>query len=73
MQQFLPIFQIITAIFLVTLILLQQRGQALGAAFGGGGEFYAARRGLQKKILWGTIILGIIFISLALLNLFLIK
>lgn len=71
MQQYLPIFQIIVAIILITFILLQQRGQALSSAFGGGGEFYAAKRGLEKKIYWGTIIAGGLFILLALLNLLL--
>jgi len=44
----------------------------LGSAFGGGGGgggFYATRRGIQKKIFWASIILGILFILLALLNL----
>lgn len=71
MKEFLPFLQIAVSVLLITLILLQQRGQALGTAFGGGGEFYAARRGLQKKIYWATIILGALFILLALANLLL--
>lgn len=69
MVSFLPTAQIIVAILLVIFILLQQRGTALGSAFGGGGEFYTTRRGLQKKILWATVFLGAAFIILALLNL----
>ena len=71
MKSFLPIAQIIVAILLVICILFQQRGTALGSAFGGGGggEFYATRRGIQKKILWVTVFLGIAFIVLAILNL----
>ncbi len=61
--------QIIVSIFLILAILLQQRGEALGSAFGGSGEFYSTRRGLEKKIFWATIILGIIFIGLAIANL----
>jgi len=71
MNNYLAIAQIIVAIFLILSILLQKRGEGLGAAFGGGGGFYAARRGLEKKIFWLTIISGIIFIALALLNLIL--
>jgi preprotein translocase subunit SecG len=71
MQKFLIPAQIIVAVFLIILILLQQRGTALGSAFGGGGEFYGTRRGVQKKIFWGTILLGIAFIILAILNLIL--
>lgn len=71
MKEFLPIAQIIVAVSLIILILLQQRGTALGSAFGGGGggEFYGSRRGIQNKMYWLTIILGILFIALALFNL----
>jgi protein translocase SecG subunit len=69
MQQYLPLAQIIVSILLVVLILLQQRGTALGSAFGQGGGFYATRRGIQKKILWLTIVCGVLFILLAILNL----
>lgn len=69
MQNFLPLAQIIVSVILIILILIQQRGQALGSAFGGGGEaFYATRRGMQKKIFTGTIISGALFIVLSLLN-----
>ena len=37
-------------------ILLQQRGEALGSAFGGSGEFYATRRGIEKKIFLAMVI-----------------
>ncbi|TET84298.1 MAG: preprotein translocase subunit SecG [Candidatus Nealsonbacteria bacterium] len=69
MKEFLPIAQIVVAVFLIVFILLQQRGTALGSAFGGGGGFYATRRGIQKKIFWTTVALGALFIILALLNL----
>jgi len=69
MISLLPIIQIIVAALLVILILFQQRGTALGSAFGGGGEVYSTRRGIQKKMLWATIFLGAAFIVLALLNL----
>lgn len=71
MESLLPIAQIVVAALLVICILFQQRGTALGSAFGGGGggEFYSTRRGIQKKILWATVFLGAAFIILALLNL----
>jgi len=65
----LQIAQIIAALLLITLILFQQRGTALGSAFGGGESFYSTRRGIQKKIFWGTIICGALFIVLAIINL----
>ena len=70
MDQYLPIAQIIVAILLITFILLQQRGTALGSVFGGGeAGFYSTRRGIQKKLFWATIIFCVLFIVLALLNL----
>lgn len=71
MVSYLPFIQIIVSILIVALVLLQQRGTALGSAFGGGGEggFYATRRGIQQKLYWTTIILGVIFIALAIVNL----
>ena len=71
MKEFLPIAQIVVAVFLIVFILLQQRGTALGSAFGGGGGFYATRRGIQKKIFWVTVVFGALFVILALLNLIL--
>ena len=71
MKQFLPIGQIVVAILLIIFILLQQRGTALGSAFGQEGGFYGTRRGIQKKIFWATVVLGALFIVLALLNLIL--
>lgn len=69
MKEYLLIAQIIVSIILAILILLQQRGSSLGSVFGGMGEFYAARRGMEKKIFWLTVIFGALFITLALLNL----
>ncbi len=70
MEKILPIAQSIVAILLIVFVLVQQRGTALGSAFGGeGGGFYATRRGIQKKIFWATIVCGALFIILALLNL----
>lgn len=69
MKQFLPFIQIIVSVLLIASILLQQRGTALGSAFGGGGEFYGTRRGLQKKLLFSSIALGALFVILSLLNL----
>ena len=69
MKKILLIAQIIGGALLIILILLQQRGSSLGAIFGGTGEFYAARRGVEKKIFWATVVMAIIFIILGLLNL----
>lgn len=69
MQQFLPLAQIAVSVALIVLILLQQKGQALGSAFGQSGSFYATKRGVQKKIFAATIAAGTLFILLSISNL----
>ena len=69
MNQTLIIIQSIVSILIVVFIILQQRGTALGSAFGGGGEVYSTRRGLQTNLLWATVVLVIAFIGLAVANL----
>lgn len=59
------ILQIVTvgsAVLLVSAILLQQRGASLGAGFGGSGELYTTRRGLDKNLFEATIVLAVIFV-----------
>lgn len=69
MKQILFILQIVVPVLLILLILLQQRGTALGSAFGGEGGFYLKKRGLEKNIFWGTVVLAILFIAISLFNL----
>jgi len=69
MNEFLPILQIATSITLIVLILFQQRGTALGSAFGQEGGGYSTRRGMQKKIFYATIAVGALFIVSSLANL----
>ncbi len=52
----LLIIQIILSVFLVVCILLQAQGAGLGAAWGGGGETYHTRRGIEKVVFIGSII-----------------
>jgi len=71
MNQILIIIQIVVSALLVLLILLQQRGTALGSAFGGEGGFYSKRRGIEKNIFGATVVLATLFIVLSIINLFL--
>jgi len=65
----LNILQIIFAVLLVTTILLQQRGTGLGSAFGGEGNVFASRRGVEKLLFRATIALVIGFLGIAVANL----
>ncbi len=60
--------QIILAVLLMAAILLQARGTGLGAAFGGSGNVYRTKRGVEKKLFQLTIILSILFFGVALAN-----
>jgi protein translocase SecG subunit len=69
----IPIIQIVIAVILVVLILLQERSAGMSGIFGGGGgdSVYQTRRGLEKIIFYGTIVLAIAFAALAVVQLFL--
>ena len=59
----LPYVQIALSIILVTGILLQRSEAGLGSAFGGEvGGAYHTRRGFEKILFRGTIIVGAIFV-----------
>jgi preprotein translocase subunit SecG len=70
MNQVLYYSQIVASVILIILIVLQQKGTALGSAFGGSGEFYSSKRGLQKKLHYATILVAGIFIILGIIILF---
>ncbi|MDD5341393.1 MAG: preprotein translocase subunit SecG [Patescibacteria group bacterium] len=65
---FLNIIELVTAVLLVIAILLQQRGTGLSGVFGGEGNVYRAKRGVEKTIFILTIILAVIFLTVAFLN-----
>jgi preprotein translocase subunit SecG len=52
----------ISAAVSILLILLQQRGASLGAGFGGSGELFTTRRGLEKSMFSTTIVFVAIFV-----------
>jgi preprotein translocase subunit SecG len=71
MSKIIPIIQIIVSTLLIVAILLQQKGTGLGGAFGGSGEVFQTKRGLEKSLFISTIILSIIFLGTALANIIL--
>ncbi len=67
-ETILNIAQIILSILLITVILLQTRGTGLGAAFGGEGNVYRSKRGIEAKLHNATVVIAILFFGVALAN-----
>lgn len=59
----LEVIMIGSAALMIIAILLQQRGASLGAGFGGSGELYTTRRGIDKNLFDATIVLAVLFIG----------
>lgn len=64
----LSIIQLISAVLLVISILLQNRGTGLGSAFGGEGNVYRTKRGMESVLYKATIVLAAIFLGVSLLS-----
>jgi protein translocase SecG subunit len=63
----IPIIQIVLAVVIIGLILLQERSSGMSGLFGGGGgdNYYQTRRGMEKFIFISTIVASVIFVALA--------
>ena len=69
MTTYLNLAQIIIAVALTVVIMLQTKGAALGSVFGrSDSAVYKTRRGLEKTIFNVTIGLSFIFFVLAMVN-----
>jgi preprotein translocase subunit SecG len=63
------IAQIVLAILLIVTILLQGRGAGLGSAWGGEGEMYGTRRGVEKILFRATILISVLFVLVSIASL----
>ncbi len=69
MKNVLIIIELLISVLVVGSILIQAKGTGLSSSFGGGGEFYRSKRGVEKIVVYATIFLVICFglVSLTLL------
>ena len=67
MENFVSYGVIVVTVLLVITILLQVRGGGIGL-FGGFESSFRTRRGVEKTLFQFTIVLGVIFVVLALAN-----
>jgi preprotein translocase subunit SecG len=61
MKAFLLFAQIALSVIIVAFVLLQSQGSGLGATWGGGGETYHTRRGVERVIFILTIVAIVLF------------
>ncbi|OGO42995.1 MAG: preprotein translocase subunit SecG [Chloroflexi bacterium RBG_16_58_8] len=68
METYLYIAQIIVAVALILVSLLQVRGGGLGGIFGQADTVYRTKRGVEKTLFQLTIALVVIFVVLSIVS-----
>ena len=66
----MPWLQIVLAVVITAIILLQRNESGLGSAFGGGDQTSHTKRGLEKGLFLTTVILAGLFIISSIITLF---
>ena len=71
MQNYLSVAQIVLAIALILVILLQVRGGGLGGIFGSPDSVFRTRRGIERTLFRFTVALVVLFILMAIMSVWL--
>lgn len=69
MLVYFNVIQIILALALILVIMLQVRGGGLGGIFGQADTVFRTRRGIEKTLFQITIVLIILFVAISLISL----
>ena len=69
METYLSVAQIVVAIALILVVLLQVRGGGLGGIFGQADTVYRTKRGVEKRLFQLTIALVALFVIISLITL----
>ena len=69
MKPVISLIQIILGVFLILVIIIQQKGSGLGSAFGGDLGFYRTKRGAEKLLFYLTMVIAVLFILSSLVGL----
>jgi preprotein translocase subunit SecG len=67
MPSYLIIAQVLVAIALIIVVMLQVKGGGLGGIFGQSDGVYRTRRGVEKSLFQITIALAVLFVILSIL------
>jgi preprotein translocase subunit SecG len=68
MHTTLNIIQIVISVALIVTILLQVKGGGIGGIFGQSESVFRTKRGVERWLFLGTIVLVIVFIALSMVN-----
>lgn len=66
LQTAFSIVLIVLSALLIGAVLLQARGAGLGAAFGGEGNVFRTKRGVERVLFRATVVISILFFGTAL-------
>ncbi|MDD2823129.1 MAG: preprotein translocase subunit SecG [Candidatus Daviesbacteria bacterium] len=69
MNNIITIIQMVLGVLLMALVLLQAKGTGMGSTFGGDMGFYRTKRGFEKLMFRGTILVVALFIITSLIEL----
>ncbi|NJK70949.1 preprotein translocase subunit SecG [Candidatus Gracilibacteria bacterium] len=70
LSEILLLIQVFSLVMSIILILMQNRGAGLSSTFGGGGDIYLTRRGIEKSIVGFTVFFIVLFIVVRLASLY---
>ncbi len=65
----IQIAQIVIAVLLVAVILMQNRGAGVSGIFGGSDGVYRTKRGVEKILFRATVVLAALFLAISLARL----
>ena len=69
MQTAFNVIQIIVSIALIVVITLQVKGGGLGGIFGQADTVFRTKRGLEKRLFQGTVVLVVVFVIISIVSL----
>jgi len=65
----LKVVQAVVSVLLIIVVLLQNQGSGLSGVFGGSGNVYRTKRGIEKTLFSATVVLSVLFFGISILNL----
>lgn len=67
MLMILYVIEIVVAVLLIGIILMQVQGTGLSGSFGGAGESFKSKQSMEKTLVYITVILAVVFALVSIL------